>query len=469
MKKYSIFYVLIITLFISCGKDFTDVNQDPKNPSSVPAGSLFVYAIKNIARQDAEVSPNYNPYRLLVQHWTATQYLDESNWNFSNRNIYQTNWTTYYRNCLNNLKLAKDNVKLYVEDTVQQNTQLAMIDLLQVYVYHMLVTTYGDIPYSESLDPEKTLPKYDNQITIYKDLIARAQKDVANLNDMGDIKSYDLICGGSITKWKKFGNSILLKLAIGISDYDQGLASTVISSVSSNVISSSSDNVALAFQSAAPNTNPSYEYFVTRPQEYVGCKTLIDYMNTNSDLRLKNYFTTVSGNYVGGTPGAKSIYANFSKPSAKVKSTATLEYLFMDYAEVEFYLAEAAARNLGGVSGAATHYENAIKASFVYWGGTSTEASALIASVPYDAANWKQSIGMQAWVAMYNRGFNAWTFQRRLDFPVLPKPASASGPGFPVRYIYPTFEQNNNNANYSAASSAIGGDQVTTKLFWDKQ
>ncbi|HMW75563.1 MAG TPA: SusD/RagB family nutrient-binding outer membrane lipoprotein, partial [Saprospiraceae bacterium] len=65
------------------------------------------------------------------------------------------------------------------------------------------------------------------------------------------------------------------------------------------------------------------------------------------------------------------------------------------------------------------------------------------------------------------RGFDAWTEIRRLDYPVLPAPADPVT-DFPVRYTYPVQEQNLNTAKWTEAAAAIGGDDVTTKLFWDK-
>jgi hypothetical protein len=67
---------------------------------------------------------------------------------------------------------------------------------------------------------------------------------------------------------------------------------------------------------------------------------------------------------------------------------------------------------------------------------------------------------------MYTRGFDGWTSFRRLDYPQLQAPPSAITP-FPVRFTYPSTEPNLNNANYTAAAASIGGDVVTTKLFWD--
>ena len=143
----------------------------------------------------------------------------------------------------------------------------------------------------------------------------------------------------------------------------------------------------------------------------------------------------------------------------------------LDYSEVEFYLAEAAERGFTVPGTAEDHYNNAITASIEYWTGSAGGATAYLAqpAVAYTTATgtWQQKIGTQAYLAFYNRGFDAWTEQRRLDFPVLPVPNNAVS-DFPVRLAYPTKEQNVNEPNWTAASAAIGGDKVTTKLFFDK-
>jgi len=68
---------------------------------------------------------------------------------------------------------------------------------------------------------------------------------------------------------------------------------------------------------------------------------------------------------------------------------------------------------------------------------------------------------------LYNRGFESWTSYRRLDFPVLTAPVDAAVNQVPTRYTYPAREETLNSANNAAASSAIGGNTLTTKLFWD--
>ena len=144
--------------------------------------------------------------------------------------------------------------------------------------------------------------------------------------------------------------------------------------------------------------------------------------------------------------------------------------VIMDYEEVEFYLAEAVERGMSVSGTAEEHYNNAVTASILYWGGTQQQANTYLAQPDVNyataAGDWKQKIGTQSWIGFYPRGFDAWVQWRRLDYPQLQKPASAIT-DIPLRYTYPSNEQNLNSANYQEASSAIGGDAVTTKLFWD--
>src|SRR5690606_13674077 len=110
-------------------------------------------------------------------------------------------------------------------------------------------------------------------------------------------------------------------------------------------------------------------------------------------------------------------------------------------------------------------YIEAISTSMEYWEVDAADADAFIAAHPYDAANWKSSLGYAAWIGMYNRGIEAWYFFRRLDFPTLTVPGVADG--LVYRMPYSNDEYNQNGTNVEAAASAIGGDEYTTKLFWD--
>jgi hypothetical protein len=237
------------------------------------------------------------------------------------------------------------------------------------------------------------------------------------------------------------------------------------------VFESNEDNAKLPYLGAAPNTNPIWVDLVqSGRRDFVAANTIMNMMLALDDPRVPLYFTTDrNGGYTGGIYGSSNSYSAFSKPSTTITDPA-FPGVLIDYAEVEFLLAEAAARGFNVPGTAEEHYNNAITASILDWGGTEEDAQLYLANpgVAYSTAagDFRQKIGTQKWLALYNRGHEAWTEYRRLDAPALNTVANPIA-DFPLRYTYPVNEQNLNTRNYDAASTAIGGDEVTTKLFWD--
>ena len=138
----------------------------------------------------------------------------------------------------------------------------------------------------------------------------------------------------------------------------------------------------------------------------------------------------------------------------------------MDYAEVEFLLADAAARgwNVGG--SAADHYAAAVTASIEDWGGSASDAATYLAQtdVAWDATMWKQRIGVQKWIAMYTRGNEAWATQRLYDYPAMNVAVEALIVT-PYRMSYGIDEYSLNGTNVAAARG--GNDDQMSKVFWD--
>ena len=182
--------------------------------------------------------------------------------------------------------------------------------------------------------------------------------------------------------------------------------------------------------------------------------------------------------YVGGAYGSASTFAQHTQVNDAVRA-ATFPGLIITYSEVLFSLAEAAARGYSVGGTAEEFYEAGITESILWWGGTQEDVDAYLAhpKVAWATADgdWKRKIGTQSWVASYINGFLGYTTWRRLDWPVFNISADASGwpaeatdvTRIPVRFTFPVNEQTLNNANYTAAASAVGGDLLTTKIFWD--
>ena len=488
------FFLLGLLLAFGACTEITEFNVDKKNPVAVPGETLFTSAQKNLTDQMVSTNVNYNIFRLFAQHWTEVTYVDESNYDLITRAISQQHWDEIYRRSLANFKESARLIALAeVPDVLlaEKANKLAIIEVMTVYGYSVLVETFGNVPYSQALDVNILNPVYDDALTIYKDLIARLNTAIGNMDASatGFAPEADNIYQGDVASWIAFANSLKLRMGVMISDIpaESALARTTIESAAPNVISSNAGNATMEYLSSSPNTNPLWTDLVASGrQDFVGANTLIDVMNALNDPRRFAYFqhntddpNTPEAEFVGapyGIPSSFSQHSNVSKgdvPGDFALLEPTFVGTLMSYAEVEFLLAEAAAKgfNVGGT--VESHYNAAIAASILEWGLHQEDVDAYLAqpSVAYGSApgTWQEKVGTQAWIGLYNRGFEAWNTWRRLDIPVLIAPPDAHS-DVPVRMTYPVVEQTLNGAQWQAAVMAISGgtdDLVSTKLFFD--
>ncbi len=498
MKKYIIALFISVSVgVISCTDDIASLNNNPKSYTNVPGPMLFTNAERNLFDAMASANVNRGIFRLTSQQWVETTYTDESRYDLKTRGISQNFWTSLYRDVLKDLSEA---TRLITADQsytnpAQKAAQLAQIDLTAVYTWSVLVNTFGDIPYTKALDVNNLYPSYDDAATIYTDLFARIDADIAKLTATGFSASQDLMYAGSAAKWTKFANSLKLRLGVTLADINPTAASAAVqSAVAGGVFAANSDDAQLAYLNVTPNTNPVWVDLVqSGRQDFVACYTITDLLNATTpvDLRASLFFTfdqTGTG-FSGGTPGVGNSFAKFSKASKNVTAQTSTGVLLSN-AEVQFYLAEACERSLGGLvpADAGTYYNKGVDASINWWLALNKKMNAADATVPLSpltqadidayklvpgvayagSATWQQQIGTQKYLALYNRGFEAWTEVRRLDFPVMNTVVQAQS-GFPNRFTYPIPEQNLNTANWTAASAKIEGgvDAVEARLFWD--
>jgi hypothetical protein len=476
MKKIFFVIIVLVGVMTSCTKNFEDFNTDKKRPVVVPAENLFANAQKALADQEASTNVNLNNFKLWAQYWTETTYTDESNYDIVTRPVPDNAYQTYYRNILQDLKDAKavtEATEVIGEIAeAEKKNQLAIIDLVQVYTFAQLVEIFGNIPYSEALDITNIYPKYDDALTIYKDLLSRIDADLAAMNDAyGSFGDADLYMGGDVAMWKKFANSMKVRLGITIADGDDATAKAAIESGYAGAFAP--DEKCQLVYLDATNSNPIYQDVIQSGRsDFIAANTIIDAMNALADPRLPSYFDEVDGEYIGGPYGESNPFSQYSHIDAEV-SSPTFPSVLLDGTEVAFYLAEAAERGYSVGGNAESHYNAAITSSFNTW-GVSADAAAYLAKpeVAYATAagNWKQKIGTQAWIAYYVRGQVAWTTYRRLDYPIMnapPNPETTDG-SVPSRFTYPIKEQTLNKTNFQDAVSAMGGNELTTKIFWDK-
>lgn len=473
MKK--IFKILSFALvgtigLTSCQRDLTSLNEDPKHATSLPSENLLASEMYNAAYYMFTPSVNYNNYRFFTQQLAETTYTDETNYDLVTRNQPRNHYNVMYTSGINNLKLAKEALALEANSSAVADNKWATLEIQEIFVWENLVDTYGNIPYSEALNPDVTLaPKYDDAATIYNDLFARIDAAIAKIStsDSGYTNGGDLVYFGDMSKWKKFANSLKLRMAMNIADVNPSTSKSMAeAAIASGVMTSNSDSYIFTFDSGT-FANPVYENFIASGRnDFVPTELVIDLMNDTEDPRRAQWFTTVDGEYVGGVFGTTNSFAYFSHYTDLLTSrTAGADLL--GYSEVLFLQAEGAARGYSMGSTASALYEEAITASMEEAGVATSAITTFIAANPYDSTNWKQSIGEQAYIALFNKAFAAWNFSRRLDYPVFTNPDDSQLDDVPVRMPYSSQEYQLNQTNVEAAAAAIGGDDATTKLWWD--
>lgn len=463
---------LAVTVLWSCHTDeeYENLNVDPKSPAEVPAEFLFNGATVRLARQMASPNVNLNIFRFVAQYLTPTTYTDEANFDLNNRGISQNHWSILYRNVIGDLhdarRFVNENESLSEEN---RNARLAQIEVIEVYAWHVLVDTFGDVPYTEAIQSDNNLPAYDDAETIYLDLISRLGNIADDLQE-GQGFGTDPVYNGNMGNWFRFANSLQLRLAMRIADSNPQISQqTAEAAVARGVFESQEQSATVEFDEAPPYTNPLWNDLVQSGRsDYVAANTMIDYMNALNDPRISTYYDdNIASGYVGGIYGTNSAYSTHTHIGERFLDP-TLPGILQDYVEVEFYLAEAAQRGYDVPGSAEEHYNQAITASILFYGGTQAQASAYLAqpSVAYNAANWRERIGTQFWLAMFDNPFEGWSVWRKFDAPELAVSGLLQRP-VPLRYTYPINEQNLNEENWMAASQAIGGDEQQTSLFWD--
>ncbi|GAB4322740.1 MAG: SusD/RagB family nutrient-binding outer membrane lipoprotein [Bacteroidales bacterium] len=474
MKSKFLIFIILAGIVASCTDKFEEFNTDQKNPTVVPGDFVFANAQKALADQVASTNVNINIWKLVAQYWTETTYTDEANYDIINRTIPDNIFRIYYRDILNDLKNAKEVIAgepAAGYEVMEKANKLLIIDLVEAYTMNRLVDIFGNVPYSEALDIDNISPAYDDAFAVYQALMDKIDNAVNNLDaSYGSFGDNDLYFNGDVAMWIKFGHSLKVKMGITLADYNEGVAKAAVEGSYDKAFGP--NELCQLVYVGGSNSNPLYVDLVQSGRhDFVPANTIVDKMNALEDPRREKYFTMYNDSiYIGGIYGESNNWSNFSHIADPIQE-ATFPITLLDGIEVSFYLAEAAQRGYNVGMSAEEYYNQGITASFEFWGLTADDAAAYIAKpeVAYDAANWKKSIGEQAWLAYYIRGLVAWNSWRRLDYPELnlpPAPETDDGQ-VPKRFTYPVNEQTLNKDNYYSAAEAIGGDLMSTKVFWD--
>jgi Starch-binding associating with outer membrane len=488
MLKHTFLIALMsVVALTSCTKDFEEVNTNPNSlPETRPELLLesAIYAVRN-ANQTRE---HRLVHEMMQVHVTVTnsdeihRYIirpSESDYMWNNWYLQLTNFKDAYEGAQ---KLSQLSGQAY------NFSYMGIARIMEVYVTSLLTDTYGNVPFTEANRGRTDnifQPKFDEQKAIYDSLFVRLEEANAllGLNNAlpANLMQRDPLFAGDIAKWRKFGNSLYLRLLMRASDRPESNAvqkiKDIVQTNAANypIMANNTESAILRFTTVTPFVSAFSTY---RDFDFNGENGLSEFfINTLSawtDPRLARWASTVGGVYAGipsgYAPGNQQDRQSFYLPALK---TDPLTGNILNYAELQFILAEAAVKGFITTSTTAkTYYENGVTNAITHWGLTLPAGHLAKPGVAWvDAESNNEKLGKiitQKYFTLFFTDFQSWFEYRRTDFPKLP-----AGPGLqnngkmPTRLVYPVSVQSLNRVNYEAAAASMGGDNMLTRVWWD--
>lgn len=486
---------------VACNTDnITAANRNPNDPTDAPTGPLFTSAVSAAVGRWLG-NYDFGQVEVLAQHLAQTTYPQEDQY-INLQADRTTGWfDAAYTNDLEDLRqlIAKG-------IAAKQPGVYGPGQVLQTWDFSYLTDTYGDVPYSDALKADSAVvtPTYDSQKAIYDGFFTtlRAASQAMGTAAAADpgVGGADPIYGGDLGKWRRFANSLRARYAMRIVNVDPAKADAELKAALADpggVFQGNADNARLVWPGDGVSDNPWAVTLKTRDDRRMS-RTLMSLMVPVNDPRVPVYAqpvvdSSIYRNGFGGMPNglaqdsAGKWFRLASRPGTifypgvtsygtfGTAAGARMPSYLMTYAELAFIEAEAAARNIGGLTPgqAAGFYTAGIRASMNQWGVTDDASiSGFLArpEVAYQGgpAGLKQ-IATQKWIALFTDGAQAWSEWRRTCQPssVVPGPSTIV-PYVPRRFFYSITEASVNAANLAAAIARQGPDNFGTRMYWDK-
>ncbi|MEO8819299.1 MAG: SusD/RagB family nutrient-binding outer membrane lipoprotein [Ginsengibacter sp.] len=528
MKKKLIKYAALlfsgILLMTGCTKKFAEINTNPASYNQKNFNPNFLLTTAEVA-YTGSYDFAYDTWRAnliysstliqgfatVLSYWGGDKYklnagYTAAYWGFSGDGAYSEQ-----------LKPIVDIIQS-IQDKPQYKNLLQVSRIMRALIVERITDLYGDVPYSEAglgYYTKNYFPKYDKQQDIYNDMLKEVSDAVSQLDASADVVSGDLIYKGDIEKWKRFGNTLILRMAMRLVKVDPTTAKTWVQKVVGNTMQSNDDD---AFINGDPSGGLSTMNRNTLVLEGQGGQepyyvkwsdTFINLLKNSNDPRLgiiavTNLYpdpnsTKQNPNYISdpakqkGMPNGKDLSGIAGRDiSTDPSYTTTPDYsspspymikengptFILTYGESELLLADAAQRF--GIGDAAEHYNNGVMAAITYLNQydpamTVSDATAenYLAANPYVPAKGLEMINTQYWMLTNTMldFYESWASWRRSGFPELVPvnyPNNVTNGTIPRRFPYPLAESNVNPVNYKAASDAVpGGDNLMGRVWWD--
>ncbi len=496
MKTYILLKIALlftaISLLQSCTDDFEKINTNPAGVEQVSDASYFFAKMV-----DKGIYDNFQRTVNLYSHFYAQYFANCVDGYSSPQYGYVDDWIGRQWNAFYVGRYKEyENIKAMTADNEATTNMFNMTEIYMVYLWIRMADYRGDLPYFDMTPGE--VKSYDRQEDIYPDLLRRlaAATDALTNDDSQSAftQGFDLLYDGDVDKWRKFGNSLRLRIAMRLVNIDPALAKEHVEDAIADGVMESNADVAKVGQDPVG----WYDYLdkiVTQWSNARISNTFTDYLNNESDVldpRAPLWLTEFEEGYEGVANGYST--PSTSDPDFREKSAinasasgyqdfveGNMSEAIMFYAEVLFLRSEAALRGWNAGGSYDDLYKQGIRASMEYVGVTDQALindyidglKVNIGSLSSDEAKLKQLI-TQKWIANFPNGIEGWADFRRTDYPDLTLPVdgvSSSATVAPQTYVkrirYPDNEHNTNSESLPEGMRTPGDDRMDIRLWWD--
>lgn len=492
LKSLTIVFALLAA---SCTAGFEELN---KNPNQMEVGNVSPASLMpDIIYRGASglVGQSYLLTNELMQYSVSANSTDAYHRYMIPAGTVASTWNTLAR-----WAASADHMASLCGDEADLANFKAIALTLRAFYMQMLTDTFGDIPFSEAFQAMEgnVKPKFDSQRDIYLQLI----KDLEEANSLyttrfvltDSQKNKDLLYGGNIMRWKRFTNSLLLRVLIRVSACNDNEISAParIRRMFEHpddwpVFTGLDDEAVMRFTGEDPNVNPygSYNDVWFSNNRRAG-ESIINRMKDLGDPRLTLWCNQHGGVWKGSKSGGatreETGVADAASFRKEILTDYNSPYTLMAYDEVLFIWAESALKGYidGGSAVAGDFYSKAIESSIRHWsampGNTNPVSEAAIsqyiAKVPWDGSF--TLLMNQKYLALFWVAFEPWAEYRRTGLPDLPIAPTTKNDGIlPRRLPYPINSAATNSDNYADAVAILknrykGADDMKTPVWWSK-
>lgn len=332
---------------------------------------------------------------------------------------------------LNTRVLGSINTIVKKAQATGDNGTILAAKAIKAFTYQTLVDCYGEVPYSEAFDVSNTAPKYDEGVDIYAGILAELDEALAA------VKSSDQVCKNflygkgktsSVSDWVKFANAVKLRILTresGVVDVKSKLDALI----AENNFPTSDVQFAGIWKDEQNAASPFYseEFSLWKSQENLTANlaiinTLIQTTDNGEsyiDPRISSFFNSNENKeYTGSVGGTNFSTSKKYKAAFWCRPVATYDMpvVLMPLCEIDFMISEYYATLGSNTTKATEYYNKAIEASFASAGVDG--AADYISKFPFDATNYKKSIGVAKWTALCGLDpFEGYCELRRLGYP----------------------------------------------------